>query len=357
MAETRTGRLYCMQNIRIFRLSAAGTIGKETEMDNENNEMIDEMIPDEEADVNAVAPTEEFLAVQETAGEAADMTASSEPEEQDPAPALAGEPVPQHGESRKERKAREKEEARLEKERAKQQAKEEKAAARAAKRAEIKYRNIPAVIILSLLLALFVAALGYLGWEYIGARSMIDSLNADKAGLGTEIEELVKSVEEKEAQISDQLSQIEEKNALISDGDAAVKEISGKVAALEDQVKTVKNEAAELLEAISHTEPLGVAYSGDFYADRSIVIIEDGESIPLNISALYGQMKTAISYTYDDSTKNIDSVSLSQDELTGGSGLITLKVKRKTAGEDGLAVLKFENDHSEDFFYIIVIVR
>ena len=326
-------------------------------MDNENNEMIDEVIAEEESAVSADFPEEEFSPEQETAEEAVDMTASYEPEDPAEGSAPVSEPVPQHVESRKERKAREKEEARLEKERAKQQAKEERAAARAAKRAEIKYRNIPTVIIMSLILALRVAGLGVLGWEYIGALSTIDSLNADNTKLGTEIEDLVKTVEDKEAQIHDQLSQIEDKNALISDGDAAVKEFSEKVTALEDQIKTVKNEAAELLGAISDTKPLGIAYSGDFYADRSIVIIEDGETIPLNISVLYGEKQTAISYSFDESTKNIDTVSLSQETITGSSGLISVKARKQTADESGLAVLKFENEHSEDFFYIIVIIK
>ena len=326
-------------------------------MDNENNEMIDEMIPEGEPAVSTDAPVEEFPAEQEIAEEAVDMTVSYEPEEPAAGSAPVSESVTHPVESRKERKAREKEEARLEKERAKQQAKEEKAAARAAKRAEIKYRNIPTVIIMSLILALLVAGLGFLGWEYIGALSTIDSLNADNTKLGTEIEDLVKTVEDKEAQIHDQLSQIEDKNALISDGDAAVKEFSEKVTALEDQVKTVKNEASELLGAISETKPLGIAYSGDFYADRSIVIIEDGETIPLNISVLYGEKQTAISYSFDESTKNIDSVSLSQETITGSSGLISVKTKKNNANESGLAVLKFENEHSEDFFYVIVIIK
>lgn len=260
-------------------------------------------------------------------------------------------------ESRREKRAREKEEARLEKERAKQKAKEEKAAARAARKAERKYRNIPTVIILSLILALVIAALGYLGWEYIGARSTIDSLTADNTNLSAKLEDFGKTIEEKDAQIEEQLTEIENKNALISDGDAAVREISEKVTALEEQIKAVRSEAADLLDVIAHKEPLGVAYSGDFYADRAVVLVEDGESFPLNVTVMYGEKTTGIRYSFDESTSNIDSLSLSQEAITGSSGLISVKANKKNSGESGLAVLKFENEHSEDFFYVIVVIQ
>ena len=315
-------------------------------MDNENSlERNSGLAPDETAaalEIEAAEENVEALAAQE---EAAYEAPAAVP------------PVPETKESRRERKAREKEEARLEKERAKQKAKEEKAAARAAKRAEIKYRNIPTVIILSLILALFVAGLGYLGWEYIGARAAIDKISDEKTKLEAQLEDLGKTIEDKEAQISEQLSQIENKNALISDSDAAVKEISEKVSSLEDQVKTVRTEAADLLDVISDKHPLGVAFSGDFFADRAVVLINDGESFPLNIFVMYGEKKTDISYSFDESTKNIDTLSLSQETITGSSGLISVKAKKKTADESALAVLKFENDLSEDFFYVIVIVK
>ena len=100
-------------------------------------------------------------------------------------------------ESRKERKQREKEEARLERERAKQAAKESKAAARAAKKAERKYRNIPTVIILVLILIALTAGLGFLGWEYIGSRSVIDSLTAENNQLETEAGDLTEKLAQK----------------------------------------------------------------------------------------------------------------------------------------------------------------
>ena len=330
-------------------------------MDNEANNRAEELIDKEEPEVKEDGAVEEVaeLTVTEPEAEKSEAPVTAQTVQEEPVPDVPAvpAPAPQEKESRRERKAREKEQARLEKEMAKQRAKEEKAAARAAKKAEIRYRNIPTVIIMSLILALLVAALGYLGWEYIGKLSVIESINTENNEMAAKIEDLGKALKEKDAQINDQLSQIENKNALISDSDAAAKEFSEKVTALEEQIKTVRDEAGELLDAISGRQPLGVAYSGEFYADRAVVIIENGESFPLNVSVMYGEKKTAISYSFDESTKNIDSLSLSQETITGSSGLISVKVRKKTAEESGLAVLKFENEHSEDFFYVIVIVK
>ncbi|MBQ6372007.1 MAG: hypothetical protein IJJ22_02665 [Oscillospiraceae bacterium] len=342
-------------------------------MDNENKKTDEEIIAADEEKADTASGVEEVTdaavtdAAEETAGNEVDTDtadtfpepAQNEPADMTPAvePVAVQQPVLQVKESKREKRAREKEQARLEKEMAKQRAREEKAAARAAKKAEIRYRNIPTVIILSLIIAVLTAGLGFLGWEYIGSLSTIDSITAEKARLNAQIEDLGEALEEKEAQINDQLSQIENKNSLISDSDAAAKAFSEKVTVLEGQIDAIRNEAGEILDVISGREPLGVAHSGDFYADRAVVIIENGESFPLNISALYGEKKTAINYSFDDSTKNIDSISLSQESITGRSGLISVKVKKKTAEESGVAVLKFENDHSDDFFYIIVIVK
>ena len=331
---------------------------KETDMDNETNEKTDEIRPEDKTDIFAGFDDEGTAEVTVEDPETEEAVSVAVPAAEiltEPAANLVSEPQPK--ESRRERKAREKEEARLEKERAKQRAKDEKAAARAAKKAERKYRNIPTVIILSLILAVLVAGLGFLGWKYIGLLQERDGITAEKEKLSAEIEDLGKSLAEKEAQIREQISQIEDKNALISNGDAAAKELSEKITELETQIKSLGEEAAEVLDIISGRDPLGVAYSGNFYADRAVVVTEDGGSFPLNISVLYGEKQTAISYSFDDSSKNIGTLSIPQDEITGSSGLLSVKVNKKNADESGLAVLKFENEHSSDYFYVIIIVK
>ena len=326
-------------------------------MDNDSNERIDELGPEEKTDIFSGFDDEPAeVTVPEPAAEEP-VSAAVPVEERPPEPEASVVLEKQPKESRRERKAREKEEARLEKERAKQRAKDEKAAARVAKKAERKYRNIPTVIILSLILAVLVAGLGFLGWKYIGLLQERDGITAEKEKLSAEIEDLGKSLAEKEAQISEQISQIEDKNALISNGDAAAKELSEKITELETQIKSLGEEAAEVLDIISGRDPLGVAYSGNFYADRAVVVTEDGGSFPLNISVLYGEKQTTISYSFDDSSKNIGTLSIPQDEITGSSGLLSVKVNKKNADETGLAVLKFENDHSSDYFYVIIIVK
>lgn len=330
-------------------------------MDNGNNERVEELVNEEETEINeqfgAENTAEPVTVGPKTVEMEESVTSATEQDEPAYQAAAASQPDQSVKESRRERKAREKEQARFEKEMAKQKAREEKAAAREAKKAERRYRNIPAVIIMSLIIALLVASLGYLGWEYVGRLSMIDGLNDEKSRLTAELEELGETLKDKEAQISDQLSQIENKNALISDSDAAAKEFSEKVTALEDKLQAVRDEAGEILDVVSNKGPLGVAYSGDFYADRSVILIENGESFPLNVSVMYGEKKTAISYSFDEATKNIDTLSLSQESITGRSGLISVKARKKTAEESGIAVLKFENEHSEDYFYVIVIVK
>lgn len=338
---------------RIFRRQADGPIGKETDMDSENKERNDELLQEEETVGSLNSVFEE-----EQPGEtAAGVKESLEPEMTGTASLPDPEPVTQCKESRKERKAREKEEARLEKEMARQRAKDEKTAARAAKKAERKYRNIPTVIIMSLILAVLVAGLGFLGWKYIGLLQERDGITAEKEKLSAEIENLGKSLADKEAQIREQISQIEDKNALISNGDAAAKELSEKIAELETQIKSLGEEAEEVLDIISGRDPLGVAYSGNFYADRAVAVIEDGGSFPLNVSVMYGEKETAISYSFDDSSKNVGTLTLSQDTITGSSGLISVKAKKKTADDPGLAVLRFENEHSSDFFYVIIVIK
>ena len=260
-------------------------------------------------------------------------------------------------ESRKERKLREKEEARQEKERAKQAAKEEKAAARAAKKAERKYRNIPTVIILVLILIALVAGLGFLGWEYIGARSTIDSLTAENRQLETEGEELTAQLAQKEEKIGTLQSEVEEKLGLISEGDARAEEYIEAIEQMEKQAEADQAKTEELLDLIAGKEPLGGAVSGDFRADRSVIVLEDGESIPLTFSALYKEKKTAVDYSFEKGTRNIDTVSLSESSIEGESSLITLRVRKKDADEDALALLKFTNDQSDDFFYMILVVK
>ena len=327
-------------------------------MDNENNERTDEIRPEDKTDIFAGFDDEEPADATAPDPEADEAVNAAPPVAEipsEPAADLISQPQPK--ESRRERKAREKEEARLEKERAKQRAKDEKAAARAAKKAERKYRNIPTVIIMSLILAVLVAGLGFLGWKYIGLLQERDGITAEKEKLSAEIEDLGKSLAEKEAQIREQLSQIEDKNALISDGDAAAKELSDKVSELEAQIRSIGEEAEKVLDIISGRDPLGVAYSGNFYADRAVVVVEDGGSFPLNISVMYGEKETAISFTFDDSSRNVDTITLSQETITGSSGLISVKAKKKTADDPGLAVLKFENEHSSDFFYVIIVIK
>lgn len=318
-------------------------------MDNENIERTEESVLDENRDPALNPEEREELPSEDAAAEKPEDPAT-EAESIQPA-------VPPVKESRRERKAREKEEARLEKERARQRAKDEKAAARAARKAERKYRNIPTVIILSLILAVLVAGLGFLGWKHIGVLQERDGILEEKEKLSAEIEDMGKTLADKEAQIREQLSQIEDKNALISDGDAAVKEFSAKVTEMEEELKGVRDEAAEVLDVISGRDPLGVAYSGDFFADRAVVVMEDGGSFPINISVMYGEKETAISYSFDDSSKNVGTLTLSQETITGSSGLISVKANKKTADEPGLAVLKFENDHSSDFFYVIIVIK
>ncbi|MCR4607412.1 MAG: hypothetical protein K5771_06780, partial [Oscillospiraceae bacterium] len=209
-------------------------------MDNGNNERVEELVNEEETEINeqfAANNTDELITVgPETVEMEESVTSATKQDE----PAYQAPAVPQSDplakEGRRERKAREKEQARLEKEMAKQKAREEKTAAREAKKAERRYRNIPAVIIMSLIIALLVASLGYLGWEYVGRLSIIDGLNDEKTRLTAELEELGETLKDKEEQISDQLSQIENKNALISDSDAAAKEFSEKVTELEDKL-------------------------------------------------------------------------------------------------------------------------
>ncbi len=260
-------------------------------------------------------------------------------------------------ESRKERKQREKEEARQEKERAKQAAKESKAAARAAKKAERKYRNIPTVIILVLILIALTAGLGFLGWEYIGSRSVIDSLTAENNLLETQTGELTEKLAQKENRISELQSEIEEKLGLISQGDAKTEEYAETVEKLEKQLETNRTKIEEILKQIAEKEPLGGAVSGKYRSDRSIIVAEDGDSIPLSFSAQYGENNTTVEYSFEKGTRNIDTVSLSGNSITGESSLITLSVKKKAAEEDALAILKFTNDQSDDFFYMIIVIQ
>ena len=297
------------------------------------------------AEAPAKGPKEEMIPAE---------TQESAPETE---PEAAETPAVPAQESRKERKQREKEEARLEKERAKQAAKEEKAAARAAKKAERKYRNIPTVIILVLILIALAAGLGFLGWEYIGARSEIDSLTAENRQLETEAGELTEQLAQKEDRIGSLQSEVEEKQDRISEGDAKAEEYAEAIEQLEKQAEEEQAKTDDLLKLIAEKEPLGGAVSGDFRADRSVLVVEDGESIPLTFTALYGEKKTGIDYSFEKGTRNIDTVSLSESSVTEESSLITLRVRKKSADEDALAILKFTNDKSDDFFYMIIVVQ
>ena len=302
-------------------------------------------------------PAEELVPAAEPAEEqvpAADQAEEAAPAASEEQPVEPAEPAK---ESRRERKQREKEEARLEKERAKQAAKEAKAEARAARKAERRYRNIPTVIILVLILIALTAGLGFLGWEYIGARSTIDSLTAENRQLVTEEEELTAQLAQKEDKIGSLQTEIEEKLGLITQGDAKAEEYAELIGQLKQQAEADQAKTEELLKLIAEKEPLGGAVSGDFRADRAVILAEDGESIPLTFSALYEKGKTAVDYTFEKGTRNIDTVSLSESSIAGESALITLRVRKKSAEEDALALLKFTNDQSDDFFYMIIVVK
>ena len=291
------------------------------------------------------------------AEEPAETPALAEETQEQPAEPLQQEEEKPAAESRKERKQREKEEARLQKEQARQTAKEQKEAARAARKAERKYRNIPAVIILSLIVAALAVGLGFLGWEHIGARSKIDSLTSENLQLGTALEDLNGKLSEKESQISSQKTEIEEKLDRITQGENEAEEFKARIAELEEQAEQIRKEGEDLLQRIAEKDPLGSAVSGSFRADRAVLILEDGETVPVTFSVLYGAKKTALDYTFEKGTQNIDTVSLSDGSIEGESALISIRARKKDADETALAVMKFTNDQSDDYFYLIIVVK
>ena len=287
--------------------------------------------------------------------------AVTEMEPEDNAPAEEGgsapEVQPPVKESRKERKQREKAEAKLNREAEKQAARDAKAAAKAARKAERKYRNIPTVITLVLIVIVLAAGLGFLGWEYIGARSGIDSLTAENLQLTAGSEDLTARLNERESRIDQLEKELEEKMGQISQGDAAAEESSKQLEEMEEQIRLIRENNEKILSLIAEKSPLGTAASGSFSADRAVILLEDGDSVPVNFTVSYGAKKTVLDYTFEKGTANIDTVSLSETGLSDGNSLISLRVRKKNAQEDALAVLRFTNDQSDDWFFMVIVVK